>query len=322
MPRSSPSWTARFLAVVRYELLWNLRKKKFLAMIVVAFALVTLALFLPFLIAPIFDQTVEANPDYVLNSVAGMGTIIFFLFGLVTAMNSISGEFESGTIVPLLSKPVSRTTIFTGKLFGIFLTLLVTYVVIMVYQVVGGTLLYGPQNNLHLSPLILLGMILSTFVWVGIVLALSSASKSSMMTALVAFGIWIGLGIVLGIIAVFSGENWFLTYVPGAGASGYMGGPPDPSSPIAAEIGAIGTGTDSIGTILINYILHPSADVTFYSTEITVFGPGGSPIINYVLLYSEALSFVLLRAIAVALTYFAVFALIAWYALKRAQVAE
>ena len=54
------------------------------------------------------------------------------LFVLATAMNSISSEFESGTIVPLLTKPVSRTMVFLGKLFAAFVIIIITYSVLRV----------------------------------------------------------------------------------------------------------------------------------------------------------------------------------------------
>ena len=76
-----------------------------------------------------------------------------FLFAVVTVMNNISGEFESGTIVPLLTKPVSRTMVFLGKLFATFITLLSVYAILFIYMAVGGTIVYGSQNNLHLLPL-------------------------------------------------------------------------------------------------------------------------------------------------------------------------
>ncbi len=45
--RTRPSWISRFWAVVRYEMLWNIRKKKFIGIIIVAFALITVELALP-----------------------------------------------------------------------------------------------------------------------------------------------------------------------------------------------------------------------------------------------------------------------------------
>ena len=111
-----------FLAVVRYELLWNIRKKKFLAILILAFGLASLTLFLPVVLNNANNLPTEPNPNYVITTGTGVGSFGFFLFALVTVMNSISGEFESGSIVPLLTKPISRTTVYVGKLFAAVVT--------------------------------------------------------------------------------------------------------------------------------------------------------------------------------------------------------
>jgi len=108
--RAHPSWFSRFWAIVRYEMLWNIRKKKFIGALIIAFVFVTVDLALP----AIFK--IGQNP-YFAGTFSG-GSLTFFLFAVVTSMNSISGEYESGTIVPLLTKPVSRTMVFFGKLFA------------------------------------------------------------------------------------------------------------------------------------------------------------------------------------------------------------
>ena len=305
--RTNPKWMTRFWAVVKYELLWNIRKKKFLGVVIVAFALATLSLVLPVILSNVANQPLSHNPDYVVGAGAGIGGLGFFLFAVVTVMNSISGEFESGTIVPLLTKPVSRTMVFVGKLFAAFLTLLAAYIVLNVYMTIGGTVVYGPQNNLHLIPIVLLGSVLSTFIWVSIVLAIGSVSKSSMIAALGAFGIFLGLFLGVPIVSVFSEQAWVLTYVPGSGALGLI-------KDLEPQI-SLSTGTDNIATNLINYILHPSSDVTFY--KIDLFTPGMPSIIE---LYVEPLSFVVLRSILVASIYILVFSFVAWYAFRRAQV--
>ncbi|MFQ5871174.1 MAG: ABC transporter permease [Candidatus Geothermarchaeales archaeon] len=311
-----PSWWDGFSAMVRYEMLWNLRKKKFLGMLVLAIALVTLSLFLPFLLAGLTGQEPEPNPDYALSSVAGVGGLGFFLFGLVTVINSVSSEFEQGTITPLLSKPVSRTTVFLGKLTGALLTLVVTYTVLMMYQVVGGMLLHGPQNNLHLAPLFLLGMIISTLVWIAIVLALGSVSKNTTLTALAAVGIFMGINIVGGIFTAFTGEAWVLTYVPGGWASGTLA-QDDPLQPFDPGAATVSTGTDGVASNLVQYVLHPSSEVTFYTFRFE--GPPGQPP-GFEVLYTQPMSLVLLQSLSVALTYIFVLSLVAWFALKRAEV--
>jgi ABC-type transport system involved in multi-copper enzyme maturation permease subunit len=304
---TNPSWRTRFWAVVKYELLWNIRKKKFIGIIVISFVFATLALVLPVVSSNAAGQPLSQNPDFVING--GLGFFGFFLFAVVTVMNSISGEFESGTIVPLLTKPVSRTMVFLGKLFAAFITLLSTYVILFAYMAVGGTIVFGPQNNLHLVPLLLLGSIISTFIWVAIVLAIGSLSKSSLIAAIGTFGIFMALLISTQIVSAHSDQAWIMTYVPGSGTTGTL----YTSQNQTAVTGiSISTGTDNIAANLINYVLYPSHDVTFYLPQ------NGQPPITYV----EPLWLVVLRSLMVATMYIVIFAFIAWFALKRAQVLE
>jgi ABC-type transport system involved in multi-copper enzyme maturation permease subunit len=305
----------RFWAVVRYEMLWNIRKKKFIGVLIVAFVFATVGLALPVILSIASGETLSPNPDYAVTS--GAGALGFFLFALVIAMNSISGEFESGTIVPLLTKPVSRTTVFLGKLFAAFILLLVTYTILFVYTTIGGTIVYGPQSNLHLVPLTLLGNILSTFVWMAIVLAIGSLSKSSLIAALASFGVFIALFISAPIVSVFTGQAGVLAYVPGSGATGNLN--VSQGNQITINASSVSTGTDSIAANLINYILDPSTNVTF--SKLGSFTPG-QQLPEMIPVYTEPLSLILLRSIIVATAYTVAFVVIAWFAFKRAQVLE
>jgi ABC-type transport system involved in multi-copper enzyme maturation permease subunit len=308
--RTHPSWMTRFWAVVRYELLWNIRKKKFIGVVIVAFVFATIGLVLPVILSNATGQPITANPDYAVTFSAG--SLGFFLFALVTAMNSISGEFESGTIVPLLTKPVSRTMVFLGKVFAAFIVILATYIVLFVYSTIGAIFVYGPQNNLQLVPLTLLGNVISTFIWVAIILAVGALSKSSLMAALGALGVFMALFLAVPIIAVFVSQPTALNYVPGSGAQGSMIISQNATATVSK---GVATGTDDIGVNLVNYVLYPSASVNFTRF---LFQPSAQPQVLYV----ESTGLILLRSVAVAAVYIFVFSLIAWYALKRAQVLE
>jgi ABC-type transport system involved in multi-copper enzyme maturation permease subunit len=265
-------------------MLWNIRKKKFIGTVIIAFIFATLSWVLPVALSATTDQTITANPNYAVTfTIPGIG---IFLFALITAMNSVSSEFESGTIVPLLTKPVSRTMVFLGKLLAAFIIIVVTYTILFVYVVIGGALVYGPQNNLHLVPLGLLGNILSTFVWIAMIIAAGALSKSTIVSTLVALGVFIGILLAVPIISVFAGPSPALNYLPGSGASGTM---------ITTQ-GAItvGAGTDNVG----------------------------QPIVTQTFAYAEPISLITSRSVAMTVTYAIVFLIIAWIAFKRAQILE
>jgi len=308
--QSRPGWFTRFWAVVRYEMLWNIRKKKFLGLVIVAFIFATLIWALPVFSSAATGQPIETNSNFAVTfSIPSIGS---FLFALIVSMNSISSEYESGTIVPLLTKPVSRTMVFLGKLLATFIIILVTYTIIFAYGVISGAIVYGPQNNLHLLPLGLVGNILSTFIWITLILAAGALSKSTIISTLVAFGLFFGLLFAVPIISVFAGPSPALNYFPGSGASGTM---ITTQGPIT-----IGAGTDSIGINLINYVLYPSANVDFNMTRIEL--QGSQPLLTQVYAYSETLSEITSRSVATALAYTIIFLLIAWIALKSAQILE
>ncbi|MEJ5328003.1 MAG: ABC transporter permease subunit [Candidatus Bathyarchaeia archaeon] len=314
--RASPSWWTRFWAVVKYEMLWNIRKKKFIGLVIAAFALVTVQLALP----AIFG--VEQNPDFAATFSAG--NLLFFLFAIVTVMNSISGEFESGTIVPLLTKPVSRTMVFLGKLCAAFIILMVTYAVLFTYSTIGGIIVYGPQENLHMVPLALIGNVISTFIWIAIVLAAGAISKNSLIAALSAFSLFIAFGFATAIVSTFSNQPEILNYIPGSGVTGTLNVPSRGANitiqNITLSSNSISTGTDSIGYNLVNYALYPSATVNVTRMDVFSTKPGQPPQIRH--LYTEPLSLVVARSIAVAFAYISVFLFVAWYAFKRAQILE
>jgi len=209
MSDNRPSWTTKFLAVVRYEMFWNIRKKKFIGILIIAFALTTLLLAADHIVNAFGGPPVEPNPDFVISANVSLGGFVFFLFAIVTVMNTISAEFESGTIVPLLAKPVSRTTVFFAKLFAAFITLLATYCFLMLYMAIGGFFVHGPQNNLNLVPLSLLGALFSTFIWISIVLLFGTLFRSSLIAALGPLGVWLGTNIIGSIIVCLPVKDGF-----------------------------------------------------------------------------------------------------------------
>ncbi len=307
-----PSWFTRFWAIVRYEMLWNIRKKKFIGIIILAFILASVGLALPPILSSTTGVAITENPNFAITY--GATSFAFFLFALATAMNSISSEFESGTIVPLLTKPVSRTMVFLGKLFAAFIIIFVLYVIIFTYTTVGSIFVYGPQNNLQLVPLVLLGNLVSTFIWVSILLAMGSLTKNTILTALVALGLFLALFLALPITSVFAGPSASLNYFPGSGASGAMD--------IDNMTISISTGTDNLGVNLVYSVLYPSANVNFSKIDITAIQANQTTLPTTEVLYTEPIGLVASRGIGVSFAYILIFLFIAWFAFKRSQILE
>ncbi len=307
------SWFTRFLAVVSYEMLWNIRKKKFIGIIIIAFLLSTLGLVLPIAMSNATGSPIEQDANFAITY--GVGSLGFFLFALATAMNSISSEFESGTIVPLLTKPVSRTTVFLGKLCASLIIILVSFGIIFTYTTAGALFVYGPQNNLGYIPLVLFGNLISTFIWVSILLAMGSLTKNTILTVIIALGLFIALLVAMPIVTVFAGPSQATNLFPGIGATGTMITRSNTSL-------SINTGTDGLSVNMVYALLYPSENVTFAKIDLGSITAQTTTLPTMEVLYTEPIGFVALRGLGISLTYIVVFLFIAWLAFKKTQINE
>jgi ABC-type transport system involved in multi-copper enzyme maturation permease subunit len=308
--REPPSWFTRFWAIVRYEMLWNIRKKKFVGIIIAVFVIATLVIILPVAISSSEGVKITANPDYAI-TFGGSG-FVFLLLAIATAVNTFSSEFESGSIVPLVTKPVSRTMIFLGKLFGALIILLVSYVILYSYITGASAIIYGPQSHLQYMPIIVVGSLMSTFMWVAMLFAVGTISKNTITTVIAVIILFLAFFFAAPIIGEFSGPSPALSYFPGTGASGN----------ILGTNTTVSSGTDNIGLNIVNYALYPSANVSYFRMNLTAVRVGESSIPTAGLVYTESTSFVALRAVSVATVYIAALLVVAWVAFKRSQILE
>jgi ABC-type transport system involved in multi-copper enzyme maturation permease subunit len=307
------TWLTGFLAILYYEFLWNLRKKKIVGLFILVFAIVTLELALPPLLDYYNGIPLTPNSNVVFDFFNRLSGIFLFLIAVATTMNTISGEFETGSITPLLTKPVSKNTVFLGKITASFLTLLGIYAFLTIYVTIGGILIEGSQNNLQLVPLGLVGLILATMVWGSLVILLGTLSKSSLVAALGSFGAWIGVTIAGSILGSVFGQTAILFYAPGGGATGSAAG----CGTGRLEAGStFATGTDNLGYMLMQWALNGGNTLNFCGFRFR----GGAT--ETFLASSDTIANVALRDLGVTLAYLAVFLFLSWYAFRRAQIIE
>lgn len=309
------SWVGRFLAVLYYELLWNLRKKKMVGVLFLAFLIVTLIAVVPWLLAEYTDFPFEEDPLFVINNVSTMsGGFVMFLFAVAITMNMISGEFESQTIIPLLTKPISRGLIFSAKIAAALITIVGAYLFLTGYITIAGYLIYGPQEALHLLPLGILGAIGGTLVWVSIVVAFSSVFKSSNIAVMGSLGTFLGIVMVGTIVASF-GQPMILLYTPGDGAIGVSGG----CDSLIGFAGGMNTGTNALGRLLVEWVQNPDLTIDICGVSFGN-GPGEGP--SSIQLLSDPISILVIRTLSVAMIYMITFFAIGWLAFRRAQIAD
>ena len=307
---------AAFIALLYYEFLWNIRKKKIIAIFIIIFAIATVQL----AFTPIADavanppQTLQANPTFTFDGIAALTGIFLFLVGVATTMNTISGEFESGTIVPLLTKPVSKTLVFAGKIVGAVITLLAAYAFLVAYITIGGTIIYGPQDNLNVVPLGILGLTIGSMVWASIALTLGTLSKNSVLAAIGSLGFYFGLFIGGTLIAGQLGASTILFYAPGMGATGTTN---QCAGLTRGEAQTFSTGTDALASMLMRWVLNPGQVLNFCGFQFRASGPPSSTLLS-----SDTFANVAFRDLWVSLVYVAGLLVLSWFAFRRSQIVE
>jgi ABC-type transport system involved in multi-copper enzyme maturation permease subunit len=143
--------------------------------------------------------------------------------------------------------------------------------------------------------------------------AVGSLTKNTIMTIIVAIILFLAFFFAAPIIGVYSGPSPALNYIPGTGASGTI---------LIGNGTSVGSGTDNIGVNIVNYALYPSANVTYFKTNLTALSSGNTNFTTTVVSYTESTGYVASRSVAVAAVYITGFLIVAWVAFKRSQILE
>ncbi len=307
MNLKSPSVWSQLLAVVRYEYLRNLRKKKILILFAFSFLIVSLFIFL----APRAGFE-PPDPNFVVKRDIGLGGMLYALLGIAVAMDTISEEFEKETISTLLSKPVSRTIVYIGKFLFTFILLAGVYYFLYMYFFIGEWFMYGPQEGLQLFFFVPLAAVLSTLVWVSITLFIASITRSSTMAALGTFAVLCSILVIGGLAESSASGKEMVNYLPGLGHSAFIAEDSLPEDATYRNI-SLSTGMDKLSPNIVLYSYAPSAEV------ITV-AKGDPESQEEPIVTTEPLSRVIVRAGAVAALYVVVLNVLSWVVFRNAEV--
>ncbi len=271
-------------SVIKYELIWDLRKLKIYISLGIVIALALLVTIYIGSIVHITDKQ-----DYWYFSLSFLSTYLFlFLMGAPITMNAISGEFETGTIVPLLARPVSRTEVYFGKVIASLIIVIVEMAILGVILSVVSTIMMGPQANLYWLIVLIFTLATSTMVYAAFTMMLSSVTKNSMASILGSFGVMFGIEIGLGIYEmVYSFQTWFLL-LPFIGS------------------GSITSATEQA-------FLHPN---TLYSVTAGLVRGSSKFLAQITNLQAALLSF------GMAIVAIAVFLIIGWIAFKKSDIKD
>lgn len=195
----------RLWAVSLYEFKWDLRKKRlFFAIGVVVLILVAVGALFRTVFGSNYGNVSSDLWDVLIEVVSNdfLSGIFPLMLGLMVAGESIAWEFDRETIVPLLSRPVSRGEVYMGKflekiLFVIGISALFTGLAIIIAEVVAGS-----QSYLAWSPVVALSFALEVMVFVSLGFFLGTIIRTPGF--LVVFIIIIFFGLLFGGVYVES----------------------------------------------------------------------------------------------------------------------
>lgn len=140
------------ITIIKYTFKEMLKKRAFL--LVSLLSLLYLSIY-AFGLSKIFERPNDSIYDIIFQSQilsAGLFFANFIVAFLVvlTSVNAISGEIESGTIYAVLSKPIKRYELVLGKFIGLG-TMIVIYSSIMFLSVVGLNIFMGAKITFEAS---------------------------------------------------------------------------------------------------------------------------------------------------------------------------
>jgi ABC-type transport system involved in multi-copper enzyme maturation permease subunit len=180
--------------IIRYTFKEMLRKR---ALILVLLLSLLYLFIYAFGLSRIFEHPINSIYDIIFQSEilsAGLFFANFIVAFLVvlTSVNAISGEIESGTIYSILSKPIKRYELVLGKFIGLG-AMIVIYSSIMFLSVVGLNIWFGSKINFGWDN-ILKGLFffdLGPIVFLALIIASSSifSTVNTGIIAIMAYGI-------------------------------------------------------------------------------------------------------------------------------------
>jgi ABC-type transport system involved in multi-copper enzyme maturation permease subunit len=221
---------ARTWAVARYELTWDLRKKRtYIVLGLFLFA----AFYFGYLFPTISGKLSTTGPNQLGVSTSSdlwwvlvhnlafnifvSGLFPLFIGGFIAA-DAIASEFDNGTIVPLLSQPVKRAEVYVGKLLEKVLLLLAVSILFTLLVIAGSEVAVGPQSHLDMIPLVVFAEFGAFLEYTALAFLTGSLVRSgSMVLGILVAAFILILGTVLALSVQF-GEQESMFFLPMANA--------------------------------------------------------------------------------------------------------
>jgi len=225
LSRLSQTW-----AVIRYELTWDLRKKR-------TYIVLGLFLFAAFYFGYLFPitagkssitgpnqlgVTISSDLWWVLVHNLAFNTFMSGLFplfigGFVSA-DSLASEFDRGTVVPLLSQPVRRVEVYLGKFLAKFLLLLAISILFTLVVLTGSEVSVGAQTHLDMFPLLVFAEFGAFLEFAALTFFIGSFSRSGAMVLGVLIAVFFMITATVLILGLQYGFQESMFFLPVANA--------------------------------------------------------------------------------------------------------
>jgi ABC-type transport system involved in multi-copper enzyme maturation permease subunit len=157
---------AKTWVIARYELTWDLRKKRtFVVVGLFLFAALVFGYLEPAIAGKKITEG-QTEPGVSFGGGLWWVAVVYFAFNLFmsglfalliggfVSADSLASEFESNTIIPLLSQPVRRVEVYFGKFLAKLLLLLAVSLLFTLLELAGSEAAVGAQTHLDMFPLL------------------------------------------------------------------------------------------------------------------------------------------------------------------------
>jgi ABC-type transport system involved in multi-copper enzyme maturation permease subunit len=224
------SGVSQIWAIARYELIWDLKKKRTQFIVgLFLFAAFVFGYLVPayygkWTTLPPFNSGANfENSLWWVNSVnvafnALASGLFPLLIGGFIAADSLAAEFDNNTIVPLLSQPVTRLKVYCGKFLEKVLLLLVVTALFTLMVIVASEISIGGQANLYAYPLVVFFEFGAVLQYAALAFFIGSLARSGSTVLGILIGLFFAISGVVLLLGLRSGfqEPMFLLPIANA----------------------------------------------------------------------------------------------------------
>lgn len=184
------------IAVARYEALWDLRRFKTLILVSIAiFISVSFSYLIPKYANGAFQDYSGGPLSWMFSSSAIFTSIAIGFTAVITGgvmtTDTFAYEFDKGTMSRLFSMPVSRTSIFAGKILEKLLVCLIMGIIVVMVSYLCSISLFGAQMDATWIPAMILSVCLLFMSYASVGILLGTIVRQPSLIFGIVFGIWI-----------------------------------------------------------------------------------------------------------------------------------